>query len=61
MHHIFCIKDKKLRGKFLELAIQEQLGDLQGRNIENYLPHQILHMFDFNSIPEHLADYFKEP
>ena len=46
---------------FLEIAIQEHLGDLSARNLENYLPHQIEHMFEADSIPDHLADYFKEP
>ena len=40
LHYIFDIQLEKddLRNQFLKIAIEEQLGDIRQRNVENYLP-----------------------
>ena len=49
----------KIRNIFLDIAIEEDLGDLRSINQDNYLPYQIEHLQPIRDIPEHLQMYFK--
>ena len=55
------MKERKPRVEFLEEAIDEHLGDLTQRNLENYEPYHIEHNFQTKDIPSLLRDYFKGP
>ena len=41
----------KIRNLFLDIAIEEDLGDLRSSNIDNYLPYQIEHLQPIRDIP----------
>lgn len=36
----------------MELALQEDIGDINARNVNNYLPSQIEHLQPYNAIPK---------
>jgi len=44
----------KIRNIFLKIAIDEDLGDLRQRNLDNYLPYQIEHVQPIKDIPDDL-------
>lgn len=43
MHFVFNVADLDKRWEYLELLLNEDIGDINGRNLSNYLPHQIEH------------------
>jgi hypothetical protein len=60
LHYIFDIQEKttQRRNFFLRLALDEQIGDLRGRNFENFLPVQVQHRQPVEDVPDSMLDYF---
>ena len=54
MHFAFNIKDTELKYKFINILIDEQVGDLNKPNIMGLLPHELEHSQPLKNVPEEI-------
>jgi hypothetical protein len=54
LHFAFNIKDPELKYKFINILIDEEVGDLNKPNIMGLLPHELEHTQPLTSIPEEI-------
>ena len=59
-HFAFMIEDPNLRRKFLDLILEEELGDVEKRNILSLLPEEMLHNFTTDQIAPQFHSEFVE-